>query len=74
MPHIHVKMYPGRSEELKMAMSRAIVEAAANTLGVRKGAFSVCVEDVEKDKWNEEVVEKCLQAKKETVFITPDNM
>ena len=58
MPHIAIKMYPGRSEELKKDIAEMTRDFLAKEMGMEEKFFSVSVEDIEKDKWQEEVVDK----------------
>lgn len=58
MPHISVKMYPGRSEEIKKNLAEKIVDAASEEMGMEKRFFSVSIEEVEKENWQSEVVDK----------------
>lgn len=58
MPHIAIKMYPGRSEELKKNIAEKTRDFLAKEMGMEEKFFSVSVEDIEKDKWQEEVVDK----------------
>ena len=58
MPHIAIKMYPGRSEELKKENAVKTRDFLAQEMGMEEKFFSVSVEDIEKDQWQEEVVDK----------------
>ena len=58
MPHIAIKMYPGRSEELKKEIAVKTRDFLAQEMGMEEKFFSVSVEDIEKDQWQEEVVGK----------------
>lgn len=58
MPHIAIKMYPGRSEELKKDIAEKTRDFLAKEMEMEEKFFSVSVEDIEKDKWQEEVVDK----------------
>lgn len=58
MPHIAIKMYPGRSEELKKEIAVKTRDFLARKMGMEEKFFSVSVEDIEKDQWQEEVVDK----------------
>ena len=53
MPHIDITMYPGRSEELKAELAKNVRDCAAETLKMDKKYFSVSIEEVDKDKWEE---------------------
>ncbi len=58
MPHIAIKMYPGRSEELKKEIAVKTRDFLAQEMGMEEKFFSVSVEDIEKEQWQEEVVDK----------------
>ena len=58
MPHIAINMYPGRSEELKKEIAVKTRDFLAQEMGMEEKFFSVSVEDIEKDQWQEEVVDK----------------
>lgn len=58
MPHIAIKMYPGRSEELKKEIAVKTRDFLTQEMGMEEKFFSVSVEDIEKDQWQEEVVDK----------------
>ena len=62
MPHIDIKLFPGRSDEMKKAAAEKIVEAAAAELGAPTSAFSVAFTDIEKDVWNETDADKIDEA------------
>ena len=58
MPHISIKMYPGRSEEVKKDIAVKTRDFLVAEMGMDAKYFSVSVEEVEKEKWQEEVVDK----------------
>lgn len=58
MPHISIKMYPGRSEEVKKDIAVKTRDFLVEEMGMDAKYFSVSVEEVEKEKWQEEVVDK----------------
>ena len=74
MPHVNVRMYPGRTDEQKKALTKRIVEAMQETLGVPERAVTVVIEDVAPDDWNAVVVEPEIRAKKDRVFKGPENL
>ena len=61
MPHISIKMYPGRSEELKKDIAEKTRDFLKDTMGMDAKYFSVSVEEVEKENWQEEVVDKIAE-------------
>ena len=56
MPHIEIKMYPGRSEEVKKDIAEKTRDFLAKEMNMETKFFSVSVK--EKEQWQEEVVEK----------------
>lgn len=63
MPHINVKMFPGRDDATKKALADKIMTVAQETLGCPMEALSVSVEDVQPDAWNADVAEKIPEEK-----------
>ncbi len=72
MPHITLKMMPGRSEEQKQAVADALVKAAMEALGCREGALSVSVEDVPSGEWAEKVYAPEIRDCPQTLYKKPD--
>lgn len=58
MPHISIKMYPGRSEDVKQELAEKTRDFFAKEMKADAKYFSVSIEDVEMEKWKEEVVDK----------------
>ncbi len=71
MPHITIQMYPGRSDELKKKLAEAVVKTASEELQRGKEHFSVSIEDVPQEEWNEKVYKKVTDPDNKTVFIKP---
>ena len=55
MPHIIVKMYPGRSEQQKAQLTEAIVKDVMAIAKVGDKAVSVAVEYVKSGDWADKV-------------------
>jgi 4-oxalocrotonate tautomerase len=55
MPHVIVKMYPGRSEQQKARLAEAIVKDVMAITNVGDAAVSVTIEEVEPDDWAEKM-------------------
>lgn len=58
MPHISIKMYPGRNEETKKQLAEKTRDFFASEMNADKKYFSVSVEDVSPENWESEVVNK----------------
>ena len=74
MPHITVKMYPGRSDEIKRAFAEKLVEATSEALSVPKSGVSVSVVDIPRDEWDELVTKPEIEARPSEVYIRPGEM
>jgi 4-oxalocrotonate tautomerase len=51
MPTILVKIFEGRSAEIKREYAKALTEASTNVLGCDAGAVDVIFEEVKKSDW-----------------------
>ena len=66
MPHISVKMYPGRTQEVKEDFARKLQKLTIEQFGCKEEHVSISVEDIEPEHWQKEVVE---QIKSEDLII-----
>jgi len=71
MPHISVKLFPGRSEETKQRLADAIVEDVVKIIECDEKSVSVSIEDVSSGDWREQVYEPEIRAKKEFLYKKP---
>jgi len=55
MPHVIVKMYPGRSEDQKARLAEAIVKDVKAIANVGDESVSVAIEEVKPGDWAEKV-------------------
>jgi 4-oxalocrotonate tautomerase len=55
MPHVIVKMYPGRSEEQKTQLAAAIVKDVMEIARVGDESVSVSIEEVKSGDWTDKV-------------------
>ena len=71
MPHVIVKLYPGRTEEQKENMTERIVQAVIECLGAPETSVSVSFEEVDKERWKEEVYLPDIVEKVNTLYRKP---
>ena len=71
MPHVNVRLYPGRSDEDKARLADAIGQALTLTLGSSDRSISVTIEDVAPDDWMAEVYDPEITAKADRLFKRP---
>jgi len=55
MPHVIVKLYPGRSEEQKIKLADEIVKDVVAIAQSDEKSVSVSFEEIEKENWAEKV-------------------
>lgn len=58
MPHVTVKLWPGRSEELKSELAQRLATDVAEGVKVDLGDVSVAFEEVNPEDWGEQVYKK----------------
>jgi 4-oxalocrotonate tautomerase len=71
MPHISVKLWPGRSEETKQRLAEAIVKDVVKIIGSDEASVSVSIEEVSSADWKEEVYDPEIRDKKEYLYKQP---
>ncbi len=55
MPHVIVKMYPGRNEEQKKRLAEEIARDVVEIAKCAEKSVSVAIEEVHPDDWTEKV-------------------
>ena len=55
MPHVIVKLWPGKSEEQKRRLAQEIAKDVMNVLNYGDESVSVAMEEVEPGQWAEKV-------------------
>ena len=71
MPHIIVKLYPGRSEEQKKQLANEIVKDVVEIAKCEEKVVSVAFEEIDKNDWPERVYKPDIMQKKENLYIEP---
>ena len=55
MPHVIVKLLPGRSEQQKVQLAQQIVKDVVRIANTDDKSVSVAIEEVDADDWTEKV-------------------
>ena len=71
MPHVSVKLWPGRSEQTKQRLADAIVEDVVNIIGCSEDSVSVSIEEVSSGDWKEKVYDPEIREKMENIYKKP---
>lgn len=71
MPHVIVKLWPGKSEQQKTQLTEQIVKDVMESLGSKKETISVAIEEFDPQEWTEKVYNPEIVAKANTLYKKP---
>jgi 4-oxalocrotonate tautomerase len=71
MPHVIIKLYPGRSELQKATLAQEVTKTLISVLGSKQEAISVGIEEVAPDDWADRVTKPDVLAKPEAIYKQP---
>ena len=71
MPHIIVKLYKGRSDDIKMQLAKEIRKDVTAIAGCEDKSVSVSFEEFDPSDWPERVYKPEILEKKENLVIEP---
>jgi len=71
MPHVIVKMHPGRTVEQKNKLAQAIADSIVKIAKCEVKSVSVAIEEIAPEKWAETVYRPDILDKEETLVIKP---
>jgi len=71
MPHVIVKLWPGKSEHQKARLADAIVKDVTHLLGYGEDSVSVAFEEVSSKDWAEKVYKPDILAHPDKLYKKP---
>ena len=71
MPHVIIKLWPGRSEKEKKDLAQKITAAVKSALSYGDESISVGLEEVSAQAWQKEVYEPDIVNKAATLYKKP---
>lgn len=71
MPHVIVKLWPGKSEQQKTRLAEAITKNVMDILHYGDESVSVAMEEVRSGDWVEKVYKPDIQSKWQTLYKKP---
>ena len=71
MPHVIVKLYPGRTEEQKKQLACKIVKSVIEITECKEKSVSIAIEEVAPDDWAEKVYKLDIINNKKNLVVTP---
>ena len=71
MPHVIIKLWPGRTEEQKLQLTERIVKAFMESMSVPETSVSVAFEEIPSERWAKEVYKPDIVEKERTLYKKP---
>ena len=71
MPHIIIKLYPGRTEEIKKKLADIITTDVASVAQCEEKSVSVAIEEVPVADWAEKVYKPDIIDKRDMLYKKP---
>jgi 4-oxalocrotonate tautomerase len=71
MPHVIVKLYPGRSEQQKNDLAQEIVNDVVAIAKCGEESVSVAIEEIKPEDWAEKVYKPDILEKPEKLYRKP---
>jgi len=71
MPHVIVKLHPGRSEEQKTRLAEEIVKDIVAIAKCEEKSVSVAIEEIKPEAWTEEVYRPDILGNPEKLYQKP---
>jgi len=71
MPHLIVKLWPGKSEEQKTRLAQAIAKDVMDILHYGEESISVAMEEVKSQDWKEKVYKPDIQKNWDKLYKQP---
>ena len=71
MPHVIVKLWPGKSEQQKKKLAEEVTKAVMSTLNYGEESVSVGIEEVKPQDWTDQVYKPDIRGKRKTIYKEP---
>jgi 4-oxalocrotonate tautomerase len=71
MPHVIVKLWPGKSEKLKAKLADQITKAVMTVLNYGEESVSVAMEEIEPNAWMDKVYKPEILDKPDQIYKKP---
>ncbi|MBR2524675.1 MAG: tautomerase family protein [Clostridiales bacterium] len=71
MPHVEIKCYPGRSEEVKKRCAEEVTRAITETMGCDANTVSVAIKEIDKSQWMSTVYDVQIAPEMDSLYKKP---
>ena len=72
MPHVIVKLYPGRSEQQKIRLAEQIVKDVVEIIKCDESSVSVAIEEIKSSDWAEKVYKPDILNNADKLYKKPE--
>ena len=72
MPHVIIKLYPGRSEQQKMQLTEEIVKDIVTIAQCKEKSVSVAIEEIKPEEWAEKVYKPDIMNNQQRLYKKPE--
>ena len=71
MPHVIIKMYPGRTEGQKKDLATSITAVLIDIAKAKESSISIAIEEVLPEQWPEKVYKPDILEKQDNLYKKP---
>ncbi len=71
MPHVVIRLYPGKTDEKKQELTDAIVKDFTTIMGNKAEVVTVAIEEVEKEEWADKVYKPLIEGNWDKLYKKP---
>jgi 4-oxalocrotonate tautomerase len=71
VPHVIVKLWPGKSEAQKERLAEKIAQDVVEVLDCGEGSVSVAMEEIKSSDWARQVYQRDIKAKWDKLYKKP---
>ncbi len=71
MPHVIIKLWPGKTEQQKNRLANIILNDMMEATGCSADAVSIAIEEISRENWFKEVYYPDIENKEDTIYKKP---
>jgi 4-oxalocrotonate tautomerase len=71
MPHVIVKLWPGKTEQQKIRLAEAITKDVMDILHYGEQSLSVAIDEIQSQDWVEQVYKRDIKNKSDQLYRKP---
>ena len=71
MPHVAIKLFPGKTEEQKIQLDEAFRQSLLTIFKSTDESISVAFEEIQREDWIESVYKPDIESKADKLYIKP---